>query len=204
MSQTTVNRPVYDDEKDALALRGIANGDRKCFRQLHDRYDGLLFTTIQNILNDREDSEEVLQEVFFSLWRKAHLYHQGRGRPITWLASMARNRAIDRLRSKQRRAKLKDSFTTEVAVNPRGHTGITGVEAASRRDTCKNVRGAVLELTTVQREAIQLAYFEGMTQAEIARQLGQPLGTVKARIRRGLAKLRETIDSPNGEHHSLS
>lgn len=199
MREVTNGRPVYDDKADALALSGIANGDRACFQQIHDRYDGLLFTTIQNILNDREDSEEVLQEVLFSLWRKAHLYHPGRGRPITWLASMARNRAIDRLRSKQRRARLKDSFSTEISANPRGNTGITGMEAASRRDTCRNVRGAVLELTTVQREAIQMAYFDGLTQAEIACRLGEPLGTVKARIRRGLAKLRETIELPATE-----
>lgn len=196
MRESNTDRPVYDDESDALALREIANGNRECFQQLHDRYDGLLFTTIQNVLNDREDSEEVLQEVLFSLWRKAHLYHPGRGRPITWLASMARNRAIDRLRSKQRRARLRDSFTNEITVNPRGGTGITGIEAASRRDTCRNVRGAVLELTLVQREAIQMAYFDGLTQAEIACQLGEPLGTVKARIRRGLAKLRQTIEVP--------
>ena len=91
-------KPAYDDEADGKMIRGIANGDRECFRKLHERYDGLLFTTIQKVLNDREDSEEVLQEVMSSLWRKAHLYHSGRGRPITWLASMARNRAIDRLR----------------------------------------------------------------------------------------------------------
>ena len=194
MKQAPIARPAYDDKNDAIALRGIANGNRESFQKLHDRYEGLLFTTINKVLNDREDSEEVLQEVFFSLWRKAHLYHEGRGRPITWLASMARNRAIDRLRSKQRRARLRDEFNVEQKVNPRGTTGISGVEAASRRDTCRDVRWAVLELTPVQREAIEMAYFDGLTQQQIAFELGEPLGTVKARIRRGLAKLRETME----------
>lgn len=187
-------KPAYDDEADGKMIRGIANGDRECFRKLHERYDGLLFTTIQKVLNDREDSEEVLQEVMSSLWRKAHLYHSGRGRPITWLASMARNRAIDRLRQKQRQSRLKTAYSEEVDAVPRTATAPSGPEAASRRDTCRVVRSAVMELTEVQREAIEKVYFEGLTQQEIADQLGEPLGTVKARIRRGLAKLRKTVE----------
>lgn len=186
--------PAYDDENDAMRLRGIANGNREDFRALHDRYDGLLFTTIQKVLNDREDSEEVLQEVMFSLWRKAHLYHPGRGRPVTWLASMARNRAIDRIRSKKRQARMKAALTDEMDVSPRGFIGPTGSEAASRRDTCQVVRSAVMDLTPIQREAIEMVYFDGLTQQEIADELGEPLGTVKARVRRGLARLRKTVD----------
>ena len=187
------SNPAYDDAADAAMIHSIANGDRTSFRKLYYRYDGLLFTTIDKVLNDRQDSEEVLQEVMGSLWRKAHLYHQGRGRPITWLASMARNRAIDRLRAKQRQARLKSAYTDEIGVIPRGATGISGLEAASRRDTCQTVRSAILELTDVQREAIEKVYFEGLTQQQIADQLGEPLGTVKARVRRGLAKLRKTV-----------
>ncbi|MAS95514.1 MAG: RNA polymerase subunit sigma [Verrucomicrobiales bacterium] len=194
MKQNPETRP-YDDEADARMLAGIANGDRRNFQQLHDRYDGLLFTTIEKVLNDREDSQEVLQEVMFSLWKKAHLYHPGRGRPVTWLASMARNRAIDRLRAKQRQAKLKNAYQSEIDISPRGSAGVSGPEAARRRDNCRKVRSAVLELTDVQREAIEKVYFQGLTQQEIANELGEPLGTVKARIRRGLAKLRKTVDA---------
>ena len=189
MKNSTQNGPAYDDEADAHKLRGIANGDRQCFRALHDRYDGLLFTTINNVLNDREDSEEVLQEVLHSMWRKAHLYSSGRGRPVTWLSSLARNRAIDRLRSKKLQA-----FGEEIEVNPRGSRGTGGIEAAQRRETCHAVRSAVMNLTDLQREAIEKVYFEGLTQKETASQLGEPLGTVKARIRRGLAKLRDSVD----------
>ena len=194
MKPNSKEAPAYDDALDEARLKGIANGDRQSFRDLYERYNGLLFTTIEKVLNDREDSQEVLQEVMSSLWRKAHLYHPGRGRPITWLASTARNRAIDRLRSKQRQSRLKSAYTDEMDVNPRGSTGLSGPEAASRRDTCSAVRSAVMELTDVQREAIEKVYFEGLTQQEIADQLGEPLGTVKARIRRGLAKLRKTVE----------
>lgn len=192
MSISSLNTPppVYDDEADARMLRGIANGDRDCFRQLHDRYEGLLFTTIFKVLNDRQDSEEVLQETFFNLWRKAGLYVSGRGRPVTWLASLARNRAIDRIRSKQRQARLRDALEVDSTVSSGADSSIDGETAASRRDDCRAVRRAVIELTPIQREAIEMAYFHGLTQQEIAERLGEPVGTVKARIRRGIRRLR--------------
>ena len=190
VSSQNAPHPVYDDENDARLLRGIANGDRDCFRQLHDRYEGLLFTTIFKVLNDRQDSEEVLQETFFNLWRKAGLYAQGRGRPVTWLASMARNRAIDRIRSKQRRARLRDALEDDAIGVSVSQAPINGRVAADRRDQCREVRRAVVELTPVQREAVEMAYFRGMTQQEIADRLGEPVGTVKARIRRGIRRLR--------------
>ncbi len=192
MSAPSLTRPdlVYDDENDARLLRGIANGDRECFQQLHDRYDGLLFTTIQKVLNDRQDAEEVLQETFFNLWRKAGLYVPGRGRPVTWLASLARNRAIDRLRSKQRRARLRDALQTDETAASISEAPVDGPSAAARRDECRAVRQAVVELTPVQREAIEMSYFHGLSQQEIADKLGEPVGTVKARIRRGIRRLR--------------
>ena len=186
----------YDDIADGKLLVGIGEGDTKSFQLLYERYAGLLFSTIQKILNDRDDSDEVLQEVMNSLWQKANLYHPGRGRPVTWLASTARNRAIDRLRSKKRQARLKDAFAAGAEPSQRGTRPISGPEAAIRRDTCQAVRSAVLQLTDIQREVIEKVYFEGLSQQEIADQLGEPLGTVKARIRRGLAKLRQTVE-PN-------
>ena len=199
MSISSQNAPhlAYDDENDARLLRGIANGDRDCFRQLHDRYEGLLFTTIFKVLNDRQDSEEVLQETMFNLWRKASLYVSGRGRPVTWLASMARNRAIDRLRSKQRRARLRDALEDDPTGISLSEAPINGRVAADRRDRCREVRQAVVELTPVQREAVELSYFHGMTQQEIADRLGEPIGTVKARIRRGIRRLRTIYEVEN-------
>jgi RNA polymerase sigma-70 factor (ECF subfamily) len=193
MEQTETGT-AFNDIADAALLNEIANGNRQSFRSLYDRYCGLMFTTINKVLNDTNDSEEVLQEVMNSLWKKAHLFNKSRGRPVTWLASMARNRAIDRLRAKQRQSKLKKAYSLEVEVIPKIATGMGGFEAATRRDTCSAVRSAVLELTEVQREAIEKVYFDGLTQQEIADQLGQPLGTVKARVRRGLARLRKTVD----------
>jgi len=192
-SDSVPDSPSSQDETDAVALRKIANGDRLAFQEVFDRYENLLFATILHVLNDRPDTEEVLQEVGFSIWRKAHQFNESKGRPVTWLTSMARNRAIDRLRSKQRQSKLKSAYSVETDALPRGNSGISGPDAAQRRDTCLSVRSAVLKLNDLQREVIEKAYFEGLTQKEIARELGQPVGTVKARIRRALAKLRETM-----------
>ncbi|MEC5126083.1 sigma-70 family RNA polymerase sigma factor [Verrucomicrobiales bacterium BCK34] len=187
-------RLAFDDKADAALLTEIANGDRQSFQCIHERYRGLLYTTINKVLNDTDDSEEVLQEVMYSLWRKASLYSNGRGRPVTWLVSMARNRAIDRLRSKQRQSKLKKAYASEIKVAPKLAGGTGGFEVATRRETCNAIRTAVLDLTAVQREAIEKVYFDGLTQQEIADQLGEPLGTVKARVRRGLARLRKTVN----------
>lgn len=187
------DRP-YDDLADGRMLAGIASGDPESFRALHERYWGLLYATIHRILGDVEDSEEVLQEVLNSLWHKAGLYHPGRGRPVTWLTSTARNRAIDRLRARKRQSRLKEAYGEVADFLHRGTTPVTGPEAAERRDACQAVRSAVLELTGIQREAIEKVYFEGLTQQEIADQLGEPLGTVKARVRRGLAKLRQSLE----------
>ncbi len=197
MGEITKDKTEYNDAADARDIRGVANGDRDCFRGLHDRYSGLLYATIFKVLNDHSDSEEVLQEVFFSLWRKAAQFHEELGRPVTWLNSMARNRAIDRIRMKQRRSKLRDGFNEEQAINPVVTPAVSGIQAAVRRDTCRAVRSAILELTPIQREVIELAYFEGLTQQEIAVQIGEPLGTVKARIRRGLAKLKDSVEIEN-------
>lgn len=187
----------YDDAADAAMLAGMAAGDAEAFRRFHERYAGLLYAAIHRILDNPADTEEVLQEVLNSLWRKADQYHPGRGRPVTWLTSTARNRAIDRLRVRQRQTRLKNAYTEAIGVFHRGTAMVAGPEAAMRRDACRAVRSAVMDLTEIQREAIEKVYFEGLTQQEIADQLGEPLGTVKARIRRGLAKLRETIGGPD-------
>ena len=183
-----------DDLEDARLMRAIANGDRDAFRQLHDRHEGLLFTTIHKVLNDRADTEEVMQETLFNLWRKACLYTPGRGRPVTWIASLARNRAIDRLRAKQRQARLRDALEVDDTRHIAAQAPVSGAEISCRRDDCIAVRRAVVDLTDCQRDAIELAFFQGMSREEIACRLGEPVGTVKARIRRGMRRLRAHFD----------
>ncbi len=183
---------VANPEEEAAWINAIANGDRIAFRNLHQRYRAILFFTINKVLGNIEDSEDVMQEVFSKIWAKAHLFDLSRGKPLTWATTMARNRAIDRYRSKQRRSKLGDRYETHVDVIADRSTNITEQDI-EQNETSRVLQSAVLELTPGQREAIDLAYFGGLTQNEVAERTGQPLGTIKARIRRGIERLEKKV-----------
>jgi len=170
-------------------IRRIGQGDRASFDEFYKKYAGLVVGTALRVLNDPQDAEDVAQEVFVMIWEKARLYDPSRGKPLTWVVTMTRNKAIDRLRSLQRRFHFRDILEAETNLSEliaeRGPAD--DLEACERESLLRN---AVDKLTRDQREAIELAYFGGMTQQEIAERLGEPLGTIKARIRRGLLRLR--------------
>lgn len=181
-----------DQSHEAELLRKIGEGDRASFDDLYQRFSGVLFSTIYKVLNNQAEAEDVLQEVFLQIWDKASLFDSSRGKPLTWALTMARNKAIDRLRSAQRRYRLKD----EVGKENQGQENITeqdSVDEVYAKEKSALVRDAVMQLSQEQRQAIELAFFSGLTQAEIADELNEPLGTVKARIRRGMIKLRQLI-----------
>ncbi|MCB1208023.1 MAG: sigma-70 family RNA polymerase sigma factor [Verrucomicrobiales bacterium] len=178
-------------QEDTALLQRIADKDSASFQQLYRKYGGLLFTAISQVLNDHHDAEDVMQEVLVQIWNKAHLYEPRKGKPLTWLATMARNRAIDRIRSKQRRSRLNDEFEVEnKSVQPEFEESVS--ETLEDKERNQIIHKAVNRLTEDQREAIQLAYFSGLTQTEVAERLNEPLGTIKARIRRGVSRL-ETL-----------
>jgi len=179
-------------EIEIALLRKIAQGDRRSFEELYDRFSGILFSTAYRVLNQQEAAEDVLQDVFIQIWEKAPLYDPERGKPITWAVTLTRHKAIDRLRSLQRRSRLQDEAQKESQTLEQ-FDGRSSYDAVSSAETAKLVRAALLSLTADQREAIELAFFSSLTQAEIAERLHEPLGTVKARIRRGMMKLRDII-----------
>lgn len=175
-------------QEDILLLKRIAQRDSRSFHEFYQKYGGLIFTAISNVLNDHHDAEDVMQEVLVQIWNKAHLYEPRKGKPLTWLTTMARNRAIDRIRSKQRRSRLNDDFETENKPL-QFEFEASADDLVHDKERHNILRTAVSKLTPDQREAIRLAYFKGLTQAEVAEQLDEPLGTVKARIRRGVNRL---------------
>lgn len=188
--------PVCDEsvshDEDRSLLERVADGDRTALHAIHEKHKRILFSAIYKVLNNQQDAEDVYQELLAQIWKKASLYSAGRGKPLTWISTMARNRAIDRLRNKQRRARLSEEFGQERYTLYRADDQ-TSADALDVKERGEVVRSAILELSDEQREAIELAYFSGLTQNEIASQLGQPLGTVKARIRRGIVKLRGVV-----------
>jgi len=144
------------------------------------------------VLNDQTDAEDVLQDVFIQIWDKASLYDPRRGKPLTWALTLTRNKAIDRLRSAQRRYRLKDEVEKEYkAVDQKEE--VDSVDQVYALEKGQMIREAVASLSKDQQVAIELAFFKGLTQNEVAEKLGEPLGTIKARIRRGMIKLREMI-----------
>ena len=185
--------PAPEVEAEIALLRQIGQGDRRSFEALYDRFAGVLFSTAYRVLNNQEAAEDVLQDVFVQIWEKAPLYDPARGKPMTWAVTLTRNKAIDRLRSTQRRNRLGDDLQHE-SESLTQFDDRSSFDAVSSAETAKLVREAIGKLSRDQREAIELAFFSSLTQTEIAERLGEPLGTVKARIRRGMMRLRELID----------
>jgi RNA polymerase sigma-70 factor (ECF subfamily) len=179
-------------ELEVFLMQRTGEGDRGSFEQLYERFSGVLFSTALHVLGNQEAAEDVLQDVFISIWEKAPLYDSDRGKPLTWAVTLTRYKAIDRLRSLQRKGLLHDRIEQESKIFEE-HTDKSSLDEVDAAEKARIVREAVMKLSPTQREAIELAFFAGLTQAEIAKKLHQPLGTVKARIRRGMMKLKELV-----------
>lgn len=190
MSKTT-QQPARIAE-DLELLRAAARGDHRSLDEIYRRYSGVLLATAFRILNNVRDAEEVVQEAFVQIWEKSGVYDERRGKPLTWAMTLTRNKAIDRLRRVQRRHRLHEQVQQEAQIWDRMAENDSSDDAMSH-ETHAIVRSAVIQLSDAQRRAIELAFFGGLTQHEIAEQLDEPLGTVKARIRRGMMKLRQII-----------
>jgi RNA polymerase sigma-70 factor (ECF subfamily) len=178
-------------DRDNLELiRRMALKDSKALESFYDKYHRLVFTLVLRIIRIREDAEDVVVDVFWQVWQQAARYDASRGKPVAWLLSIARTRAIDRLRSGNRHAagtagKLEDKHSPN---RPEGNDD-PGVLA----DTRRAVREALTRLPDQQRIPLEMAYFEGMTHTEIAESLNQPLGTMKDRIRSGMLHLKKQL-----------
>jgi len=186
------NEPTYDLEAEIGLLKKIGAGDRVSFDLLYDRFADRLFGIAYGVLNQREAAEDVVQDVFVQIWEKAALYDASRGRPLTWAVILTRHKAIDRLRSNQRRRQLQEDAEREAETHD-PFDEHTSLDAAAVGETTARVRRAMMELPPDQRQSLELAFFSYLTHVEIAEQLQQPLSTIKGRIRRGMAKLRELL-----------
>ena len=187
-SEEQRNQAVADRE----LMKQLKNGDEAAFASFYKRFAPGLYSMIYQVLQDQKESEDVMQEAFVQMWKKADTYDAARSGLFTWAVMISRNKAIDRLRSRQRRSRTVEAAAAELeAVPPDG--GEQADEILDRGDERKRVLTALTQLPAPQREAIDLAFFSGLTQVEISDKLGTPLGTVKARIRRGLLALREVL-----------
>jgi RNA polymerase sigma-70 factor, ECF subfamily len=169
---------------DLALVAAIRSGDQSAMAALYDRYSSIVYAVALRVLQDTGAAEDVLQDIFMQLWRKPGAFDASRGNMAAWLAVITRNRAIDALR---RRRPQDDIENVIVSVEP---DLASEVERARAMD---KVRGALQAMAPAQRSALEMAYFEGLTHSEIAEKTGDPLGTIKTRIRTGLLSLREVL-----------
>ena len=198
-AETEGGVPNLAELSDADLIGRAATGDARALEVLYDRYSGVVFSFALRMVADRQLAEEVLQEVFFRAWQQGGAYSAQRGTFVTWLLSITHNMAIDEIRKRKRRPQKADSEEPETVLAAVADTSadVEGeVWLGSLRTT---VAEALKELPPAQRQAIELAYYQGLTQREIAETLGEPLGTIKTRMRLGLQKLREALGSSGVE-----
>lgn len=191
------------DARDATWLRTVARGRdaadgapteaERALAALYDAYAKILFGLLLRILHSRTEAEDVLQEVFVQVWQRAADFDAARGRPFTWLVTLARSRAIDRLRANASRdrtaAAVEDDNSQAASEN------LNPLDEAVKSERRERIREALNEIPEAQRRVLLLAYFEGLTQSEIAAKLNEPLGTVKTRTRSALFRLRELLQN---------
>jgi RNA polymerase sigma-70 factor, ECF subfamily len=193
------------DPDDGLLLRRVAGGDEAAFMTLYDRHADALFGTTVRFLRDRESAAEVLQDVFVAIWQRADQYDPRFGSAFGWLLGIARNRSIDRLRAEARRPRAVHAWTGDPDssdavdlldwADRRRDPSTEGdpVVEADRRWTRSLVRTTLAEMPPDERQVVVLAYDHALSQSEIADRLGMPIGTVKSRTRRALARLRSRL-----------
>jgi RNA polymerase sigma-70 factor (ECF subfamily) len=179
--------------KPSALLPAVARGDVAAFEELYDRYSSTLYALLIRILANAEDAQEVLQETFVKSWTSAKMFDALRGSEVAWLISIARSRGIDRLRARRIRLDREDEAGREISTVSGFVDRTSGADKAIQSEQTVAVRGALAELPDAQRRALELAYFEGLSQSEIAARLSEPLGTVKTRMQLGMKKLRDRL-----------
>ncbi len=185
-------------QKDILLIEKISEQDHSAFSELYDRHSTLLYSVILRILKEKQEAEDALQEVFVNIWDRAELYDDRLGNPVAWLCRVARNKAVDRVRSKNFRTRTQESnienyhdlFAADINDTPDRRAMLSSQQ--------EDIFIALTSLPSEQKELVEFAYFRGYTQSELAEYFNIPLGTVKTRIRSAMTALRQKL-----RHHFI-
>lgn len=190
-----VEETVTDEE----LMRKIARREPAALAQLYDRYSSVLKALIIRVVHDDAEADDLLQEIFMQVWKQSANYSENRGKPLGWIVTLSRRRAIDRLRKRQAYCRAKDRLEIHSEQQPSAwvHTRIDDDICLS--DMHRFLSERIANLPPLQQQAIELAYFKGMSQREIALATHTPLGTIKTRLELGLRKLSEAVHSLHGE-----
>jgi RNA polymerase sigma-70 factor (ECF subfamily) len=179
-----LNMPQPSTEDDASLLALVRTGDEHAMASLFDRYSRVVYSVALRVLRDPASAEDVLQEIFMQIWRNPDSFTAARGSLGGWLAVVSRNRSIDMLRRKR----PTDSVDDVVLASP-----YNLADEAERNSLMERARGVIVQLPSEQRKTLEMAFFDGLTHSEIAEMTGDPLGTVKTRIRSALLTLRKAF-----------
>jgi len=192
MTSLSTNEPMQDPAAEHRRLAAaLARGDKEALARLYDLLAKPLYSLALRITNDSAEAQDIIQDVFLQLWNKAVDYEPARGSYFSWAATLTRNRALDRVRMRTRRAEIVQASASDIL--PASNDDLDSGDSLWLREKASAVRAALTALPPEQKGAIELAFFRGLTQQQIAETLGEPLGTVKARIRRGLLRLRDQL-----------
>lgn len=194
MTSTALSDATRDPAEEHRTLAAaLTRGDKAALARLYDLLAKPLYSLALRVTNDSAEAQDVVQDVFLQLWNRAADFDPARGTYFSWAATLTRNRALDRVRTRQRRSEIVNASAPDIL--PTDNNDLDSGDALWLREKAASVRAALGSLPPEQKSAIELAFFRGLTQQQIAEQLGEPLGTVKARIRRGLLRLRESLST---------
>jgi RNA polymerase sigma-70 factor (ECF subfamily) len=189
--ELSYSREVRSNAEDVALIRRMCDADETALGALYDRWVRSLYSLVFHLLRDADEAEDVVEETFWQAWQKASSYEPSRGAVSTWLLTIGRRRALDRLRSRGRRRE--EPMTQTKGFAEIASPGVDPLEAVEGLERRSYVLAALDELPAEQREVLDLGYFQGLSQTEIAEATGQPLGTVKTRMRLAMQKLREPL-----------
>ncbi len=194
MSDSTTS---FATSADRDLIQRVVEGDEGAIGVLYDRFGPMMYAVAYRIVGQRADAEEAVMEAFAQVWREAPRFEAGRGSAAAWLTMIARSRALDLVRARDRRERITASAAREKpeAAPAMGAWRSDPSEAVEQSERRHRVEEALRNLNPAQRVAIELAYYEGLSQSEIAERLNEPLGTVKTRVRLGMQKLRDALSS---------
>jgi RNA polymerase sigma-70 factor (ECF subfamily) len=186
---------------DGELIKAVAEGDADALAVLYDRHGTVVFSLCLRMLRDADDAEELLEDVFWQLWRRADQFDPTRGSAVAYLLTLTRSRAIDRLRTRERRVRLRSELPDPLlGESLLGASTLAGspLQEALALERRARVRVALADLPALQREAVELSFLEGLSHPEISTRLGEPLGTIKTRIRNGLLRMRDSLRDATG------
>lgn len=182
------------DPGDEVLMASICAGDPEALRALYDRYASVLKALVVRVVNDDTEADDLLQEIFMQIWKQAAHYDREKGKVLGWMVTLARRRAIDRLRRRQAYCRAKDRLELQADRQPQSWSHVKIDEDINNGDLRSLLQRLLSALPAFQKEAVELAFFRGMSQREISRFTGTPLGTVKTRLELALRKLSAAIE----------